>query len=82
MRLFRYILLLLFTFNSLNAQTVISDSTIVEIEDSTKLIQQKDFALKDIVDSRAEDSTVLSMDGNKTYLYNKAEVDYQDIGRK
>ncbi len=80
MRLFRYILLLLFTFNSLNAQTVISDSTIVEIEDSTKLIQQKDFALKDIVDSRAEDSTVLSMDGNKTYLYNKAEVDYQDIG--
>ena len=36
--------------------------------------------LRSEVKGRAEDSLVVTPDGNLSYFYNQAQVDYQDIG--
>lgn len=81
MRSFLALTFLLFTSIALNAQVKDStvsvvDSAITEIEPKTNTVLQSE------VYSNAEDSIVVSPDGNLSFFYNFAQVDYQDIGIK
>ena len=57
-----------------------ADSLAVTEPDSVKLSPGPPELLRSEVKGRAEDSLVVTPNGNLSYFYNQAQVDYQDIG--
>ena len=64
------------------SQTVNADTTIILPVDSSKQAGTGDSFLDDKVNYKAEDSTLADMANKKAFLYNKAEVYYQDMTLK
>lgn len=80
MRCLWAILPLLFTCSVLLAQP--ADSLGVSADTNVRPLVNEQAILKAEVNSNAEDSIVISPQGNLSYFYNQATVDYQDIGIK
>ncbi|CAI8258246.1 MAG: LPS-assembly protein LptD [Flavobacteriia bacterium] len=70
--------LLLSTAECVYAQ--VADSLTGTEPDTLKAISGTTELLRSEVNGRAEDSLVVTPDGNLSYFYNQAQVDYQDIG--
>ena len=74
-------LLITAVYNGYSQTTVKTDTTISLVSDSSSLAKSDSF-LDDKVNYKAEDSTTADMINKKAYLYNKAEVYYQDMTLK
>lgn len=79
MRHFWTLSTLLFTSIFASAQTQDSLSSVV---DTNEVEGPSSAVLRSKVNSTAEDSIIVSPDGNLSFFYNLAEVEYQDIGIK
>lgn len=75
--------LLITAINHSYAQAVVQRDTVITLPvDSTKKAATGDSFLDDKVNYKAEDSTLADMANKKAFLYNQAEVYYQDMTLK
>jgi lipopolysaccharide assembly outer membrane protein LptD (OstA) len=72
-------LLITVVHNSYSQTVIQRDTTITFPADSSKQTATGDSFLDDKVNYKAEDSTLADMANKKAFLYNKAEVYYQDM---
>lgn len=75
-------LLITAIYNGYSQTTITRDTTLTLPADSSKKTSTGDSFLDDKVNYKAEDSTLADMANKKAFLYNHAEVYYQDMTLK